>query len=158
MPENKTLIAYETKFGASKEAAEKIAEILRGKFGLTVDLFNLKDGDTPDLGQYNSVVVGAGVRGGRVYGKALKFLKNDFNGKKVAFFVCSSWAGTPGSYENAKARLVDKMLAKKYPKLYPVSTGAFGGRIKYFGKLMLDNTDPAKVEAWAEELGKKFVQ
>jgi len=158
MPDNKTLIVYETKFGASREASEKIAATLRLKYGLTVDLFNLKDGDIPDLGQYRNLVVGAGVRGGRVYGKALKFLKNDFSGKKVAFFVCSSWAGTPGSYENAKARLVDKMLAKKYPQLNTVSTEAFGGRIKYFGKLMLDNTDLAKVEAWAEELGKKFTQ
>jgi menaquinone-dependent protoporphyrinogen IX oxidase len=158
MPENKTLIAYETKFGASREAAEKIAATLRSKYGLTVDLINLKENGTPDLGQYSNMVVGAGVRGGRVYGKAQKFLKNDFGDKKVAFFVCSSWAGTPGSYTNAKSKLVDKMLAKKYPQLNFVSTEAFGGRIKYFGKLMLDNTDPAKVEAWAEELGKKFAQ
>jgi menaquinone-dependent protoporphyrinogen IX oxidase len=157
MPQ-KTLVAYETKLGASKDAAEKVADKLRSKYGIEVDLVNLKDQEDFDLEQYSNVVVGAGVRGGGVYGKALKLLKNDFSGKQVAFFVCSSWGGTPGSHDNAKTRLVDKMLATKYPQLKTVSTEAFGGRIRYFGKTMLDNTDITKVEVWAEELGKVFTQ
>jgi hypothetical protein len=85
------------------------------------------------------------------------FLKNDLSGKKIAFFTSSSWGGTPGSYENAKTKFVENTLTK-YPKISPVSTEAFGGRIRYFGKTMVDNTDLIKVEAWAEELGKKFTQ
>ena len=92
-----------------------------------------------DLTQYKNVVVGGGVRGGRVYSKALKFLKNDFSGKQVAFFVSSSWAGTPGSYENAKAKFVENTLTK-YPNINPVTTEAFGGRIRILRKTMLDNT------------------
>jgi menaquinone-dependent protoporphyrinogen IX oxidase len=153
----KTLIAYETKGGATEEAARKIADALRSKYQLEVDLVDLKKQKMPDLSLYKNVVVGGGVRSGRVYSKALKFLENDLSGKKVAFFVSSSWAGTPGSYENAKARFVEKNLAK-YPKINPVSTEAFGGRIRYFRKTMVDNTDLAKVQAWAEELGKKFTQ
>ncbi len=153
----KTLIAYETKIGATEEAARKIADVLRTKFQLEVDLVDLKEQKVLDLAQYRSVVVGGGVRGGRVYSKALQFLKNDFSGKKIAFFVSSSWAGTPGSYENAKTKFVEKTLTK-YPNINPVSTEAFGGRIRYFKKTMLDNTDMTKVEAWAEELGKKFTQ
>jgi menaquinone-dependent protoporphyrinogen IX oxidase len=155
MSANKTLIAYVSKQGATEESARKIAETLRAKFQLEVDLVDLKEQKAPDLAQYQNIVVGGGVRGGRVYGKALKFLENDLNGKKVAFYVSSSWAGTPGSYENAKAKFVEKTLAK-YPKINPVSAEAFGGRIRYFGKTMLNNTDLAKVEVWAEELGKKF--
>ena len=157
MGENKTLIAYQTKGGATEEAARKIADILRSKYQLEVDLVDLKEQKIPDLLQYRNFVVGGGVRGGRVYGKALKFLKNDFNGKRVAFFVSSSWAGTPGSYESAKARFVENTLAK-YPNINPVSTEAFGGRIKILRKTMVDNTDLSKVEAWAEELGKKFTE
>jgi len=153
----KTLIAYVSKGGATEEATRKIAETLRSKFGLEVDLVDLKEQKPSDLSMYQNVIIGGGVRGGRVYGKALRFLENDLTGKKVAFFVSSSWAGTPGSYDNAKAKFVEKTLAK-YPKINPVSTGAFGGRIRYFGKTMIDNTDLAKVEAWAEELGKKFTQ
>jgi menaquinone-dependent protoporphyrinogen oxidase len=157
MDANKTLIAYETKGGATEEAARKIADVLRSKYQLEVDLVDLKEQKVPDLSQYRNLVVGGGVRGGRVYSKALKFLKNDFSGKRVAFFVSSSWAGTPGSYENAKVKFVENTLAK-YPNINPVSTEAFGGRIKILRKTMVDNTDLAKVEAWAEELGKKFTQ
>jgi len=157
MAQNKTLIAYQTKQGASKQAAEKIAQTLRVKFNLEVDVVDLDKQNTLDLLQYSNVVVGAGVRGGRIYGKATRFLKNDLAGKKVAFFVSSSWAGTPGSHDNAKARLVDKPMAK-YPQLAIVSTEAFGGRIRYFRRTMLDSTNPVLVEAWAEELGKKFTQ
>lgn len=157
MPENKTLIAYQTKQGASREAAEKIADTLRVKYNLEVDVFDLKEQNTTSLGKYDNIVVGAGVRGGRIYGKALKFLKNDFATKKVAVFVSSSWAGTPGSHDNAKSTLVDKPLTK-YPQLNVVSTEAFGGRIRYFRRTMLDSTDLAKVEAWADTLGQKFTQ
>ena len=157
MSANKTLIVYVSKGGATEEAARKIADTLRSKFQLEVDLVDLKEQKSPHLGQYQNVVTGGGVRAGRVYGKTLKFLKNDLSGKKVAFFVSSSWAGTPGSYENAKTKFVENTLTK-YPKINIVSTEAFGGRIRYFRRTMLDNTDLSKVEAWAEELGKKFTQ
>lgn len=156
MVSGKTLIAYVTKRGATEEAARKIADVLRSRYQLEVDLVDLKEQKVLDLKQYQNIVVGGGVRGGRVYGKALKFFENDLTGKNIAFFVSSTWAGTPGSYENAKARFVEKNLTK-FSKISPVSTEAFGGRIRYFRKTMVDNTDLAKVEAWAEELGKKFV-
>jgi menaquinone-dependent protoporphyrinogen IX oxidase len=157
MSVGKTLIAYQSKGGATEEAARKIAEVLRSKFQLEVDLVDLKEQNPLDVSLYHNIVVGGGVRFGKVYSKTLNFLKNDLSGKKIAFFTSSSWGGTPGSYENAKTKFVENTLAK-YPKISPVSTEAFGGRIRYFGKTMVDNTDLVKVEVWAEELGKKFTQ
>ena len=157
MNENKTLITYQTKGGVTEESAQKIADILRSKYQLEVDLVDLKEQKIPDLTMYRNIIVGAGVRGGRVYGKALKFLENDLSDKNVAFYVSSTWAGTPGSYDKAKAKFVENTLAK-YPKINPVSTEAFGGRIRYFRKTMVDNTDLAKVEVWAKQLGKQFTQ
>jgi menaquinone-dependent protoporphyrinogen IX oxidase len=157
MDGNKALVAYETKGGATEEAARKIAEVLRSKYGLKVDLVDLKVQKVPDLAQYRNVVIGGGVRAGKVYNKALKFLENDLSGKHVAFFVSSAQAGAPASYEKAKVKFVENTLAK-YPKINPVATEAFGGRIRILGKTVTDNRDMAKVEAWAEELGKKFTQ
>jgi menaquinone-dependent protoporphyrinogen IX oxidase len=158
MSQNKTLIAYETKQGASEETARKIAEILRAKFQLEVDLVDLDEQKVTDLGQYRNVVVGGGVRMGRVYSKATKFLENDFTGKRVAFFASSAWGGTPGEYhDNAKKRFVENTLAK-YPNIPVVSKEAFGGKIIYFKKRMVNNVDLAKAEAWALELGKLFTQ
>jgi len=157
MDQNKTLIAYETKGGATSEAARKIAAVLRSNYQLEVDLVDLKEEKVPDLMQYHNIIIGGGVRAGKVYKKTLEFLENDLSGKNVAFFVSSTWAGTPGSYDNAKVKFVENTL-RKYPKINPVSTEAFGGRIRYLRKTMVDNTDLDKVAAWAEQLGKQFIQ
>jgi menaquinone-dependent protoporphyrinogen oxidase len=155
MANGKTLIVYETKQGATRDAAKIIQNTLQSKLGLEVDLVDLKKQEVPDLAQYQNIVVGAGVRGGRVYGAALKFLERDLTGKKVAFYTSSSWGGTPGSYENAKKNFVEKTLSK-YPNVNFVGSEAFGGRICYFHKTMLNNTDPAKVEEWADRLAEKL--
>jgi menaquinone-dependent protoporphyrinogen oxidase len=155
MAQNKTLVAYETKGGATEESARKIAEVLRSKYQLEVDLVNLKKQKISDCSQYHNIVIGGGVRGGKVYGKALKCLENDFNGKKVAFFVSSGDAGEPEKYEQARIKYIENVLAN-YPNVKPVATEAFGGRWKFLGKTVYDRMDLAKVEVWAEELGMKF--
>ena len=157
MAAGKTLIAYETKGGTTEESARKIAEVLRSKYQLEVDLVDLKKQNIGDCTQYNNIVIGGGVRAGKVYSKALKCLENDYSGKKVAFFVSSGQAGSPATYEKAKVRFVENVLAN-YPKVQPVSTEAFGGRIKILGKTVSDSRDMGKVEAWAEQLGKKFAE
>lgn len=152
---NKTLIAYETKGGATEESARKIAEVLRSKFGLDVDLVDLKKKKISDCSLYRNIVIGGGVRGGKVYNNALKCLENDFGDKKVAFFVSSGDAGEPEKYQQAKIKFVENVLSN-YPNVRPVSAEAFGGRMKVLGKTVFDNVNLSKVEAWAEELGKKF--
>ncbi len=154
MANGKTLIAYETKQGATEGAAKIIAQTLCEE-GFEVDLVDLKKQELPDLADYQNVVVGAGVRGGRVYGTALKFLKNDFTGKKVALYTSSSWGGTPGSYQSAIKWFVKKTI-NKYPNVDFVFSEAFGGKIKYFKKTMLDNTDAFRVKEWAKILAEKL--
>ena len=51
MFQNKTLIAYETKGGATEEAARKIAETLRSNYQLEVDLVDLKQQKPSNLAQ-----------------------------------------------------------------------------------------------------------
>lgn len=154
MTKNKTLIVYESKSGATEESARKIAEVLRSKFQLEVDLVNLKKQNMPDCSQYSNIVIGGGVRAGKVYSKALKCLENDFNQKKVAFFVSSGDAGDPEKYQKAKSEYVDNVL-DNYPNVKPVATEAFGGKMKVLWKTW-DYTNLTKVESWAEELGKIF--
>jgi menaquinone-dependent protoporphyrinogen IX oxidase len=152
---NKTLIAYETKSGATEESAQKILQVLRQKYQLDVDIVDLKEQKNPDISGYSNIVVGGGVRAGKVYDKAQKFLEHDFSGKKVAFYISSGDAGTPEKYADAKAKFLEGTLAK-YPNVNPVATEAFGGHAKILGKTIVDNLDLNRVGAWAEELGKKF--
>jgi menaquinone-dependent protoporphyrinogen IX oxidase len=157
MSQNKTLIAYESKGGATAESARKIADVLRSKYNLEVDLVDLAAQKLPDCAQYQNIVVGGGVRAGKIYGKTLKCLENDFGGKNVAFFVCSGEGGEPGKHDSAKAKFAEATLAK-YPNVNAVSVEAFGGRMKILGKSVFDSLDLTKVEAWADLLGKKFTQ
>ena len=120
-------------------------------------MVDLTEQKVSDLSQYSNVVVGAGVRAGRVYSKALKFLENDFSGKKVAFFVSCGEGGDPEKCEKAKVKFAEDTLTR-YPNVNAVAWEVFGGRMKILGKKVFDNLDLAKVEAWAEELGKKFTQ
>jgi menaquinone-dependent protoporphyrinogen oxidase len=154
MAQNKTLVAYESKGGATEESARKIANVLRSKYHLEVDLVNLKKQNISNCSQYHNIVIGGGVRAGKVYSKALKCLENDFSGKKVAFFVSSGDAGDPEKYQQAKNEYVDNVL-DNYPNVKPVATEAFGGKMKVLWKTW-DYTNLVKVESWAEELGKKF--
>ncbi len=123
---------------------------------MEVDVVNLRKG-SPDLAQYKNVVVGAGVRAGRVYGEGLNFLKQDFGSRKVAFFVCCGGAGDPKTYDNSCTKYLTQTLAN-YPDVKPVATEAFGGRMKILGKTVFDNLDAAKIRGWAETLGKKFAE
>lgn len=135
---NKTLIAYETKSGATAESAQKIADVLRSRYQVDVDVVDLKKRDISDFSQYHNIVIGGGVRAGNVYSKAFKCLEQDFSGKNVAFFVSSGETGDPAKYQQAKSNFVDNVLAK-YPHVHPIATEAFGGCMKILGKTIWDS-------------------
>jgi len=155
MATGKTLIAYATKGGVTEDAASLIAEILSNKYNLEVDIVNLGKTARPDLEQYRNVIVGSGVRMQRVYRKALKFLGNNFENKKVAIFLSSAEAGDPKSHDQAILKYIMRNLAKP-PNVRPVAAEAFGGRIRFFGKTIADTRNMEKVKALAEDLGKKL--
>jgi menaquinone-dependent protoporphyrinogen oxidase len=152
----KTLVAYASKSGATEQAAQIIVNVLKEKFGLEVDLANLRK-DSPNITQYENVVVGAGVRGGKVYSEALAFLKQEFGNRKLAFFVSCGGAGNPKKYEESCDKYLTKVLAN-YPNVKAIATEAFGGHMKILGKTIFNNVDPAKIRIWAENLGSKLVK
>ena len=52
MSQNKTLVAYESKSGATEESARKIADVLRSKYQLEVDLVDLGVQNISDCTHY----------------------------------------------------------------------------------------------------------
>jgi len=152
----KTLVAYVTKGGATGEAATIIANTLHEKCGFQVDLVDLKKQPKPSITQYSNIVVGGGVRAAKVYKEALKFVEQDLSGKRVAFFICSGAAGNPLRHDEVTEKYITQGLAAYNVQL--VSKEAFGGCMRILGKSVFDSRDPAKIRAWAEELGKKFTE
>lgn len=150
---NKTLIVYATKMGATQETAQTIANILKNKYGLQVDLLNLNNSSL-NLSAYQNIVIGTGVRMGKWYKEAQRFLNNDFEGKTVAVFVSSFMRAGKGKHDEAVAEYLDKVLGKSNVKA--VAVEAFGGVMRFFGNTGDDNRDAGQIEAWAEKLGSLF--
>jgi menaquinone-dependent protoporphyrinogen IX oxidase len=151
---NKTLIAYTTEGGATEKTAQKIAEVLKAKYGLEADLVNLRKQSAPSLEPYRNVIVASGVQRGEIYGETLRFLDQDFGDRRLAYFTCSGFI-YPKTYEETASMYITGVLAN-YPKFKPVATAAFGGYLKILGFSVSRKMDMAKVEAWAVELGKKL--
>ena len=167
---NKTLIAYQTLYGSTKEAAQLIAEILKEDFQLEVDVHRFeKDKIDPSISEYDNLVLGSCIFNGEWGRKAEEFLKNDFSTKKLALFVCSGFAGEQELYKQARRTFLNDIV-EKYPKVKPVSMEAFGGRVpvtkvphvwyltttKQMPKFRYDNRNLDKVKKWAFEVGKIF--
>ncbi len=145
----RTLIAYQTKGGVTAENAQIIAGVLRDEFEHQVDVVDLKRDKVPDLAPYENVVVGAGVRVQRPYGKAKRFVKDKrLADKRVAIYFSSAMAGEDPEGATAKW---EKKFCGNVEHLKPVACQAFGGRMPFGDKT--DWTDPELVQAWAQRLG-----
>jgi len=59
MGENKTLIVYVTRGGATEEVTFKIAEVLRQKYGFDIDVVNLRKNPSPDISHIETLLLEA---------------------------------------------------------------------------------------------------
>jgi menaquinone-dependent protoporphyrinogen IX oxidase len=152
----KILIAFATKSGATEDTARKIADTLTGNYGLEVNLINLSHQPSPDFSQYGSIVIGSGIRMKKWYKEAAKFLENDFRGKNVALFVSSMYdGGNPETYPVAVARYLEKISSEQL-NVKPLTMEAFGGRMKFLGRVTQDNRNLETIKKWSENLGKNI--
>jgi len=150
----KTLIAYQTKGGATRTYAEAIAQSLKSN-GFEVDLYDLKN-TKPDITKYQLVIVGAGVRMFIVYGRWKKILKHKRLGEtKFAMFLTSGTAIE--NPEEAIEKWVNPLI-EKY-KLKPLAVGSFPGIVpeKFDEKGTMQNAvKPEIASQWAQEIADKL--
>ena len=152
---SKTLIAYASRGGVTREYSEIITGVLRGKYGYEVDTVDIRKNKSPNISDYDNVILGTGVRIQRVYKEGLGFLKKGFGDKRVAVFLSSNEAGTPDSYDDAVRKYMDP-IREDHPNINLVDIEGFGGRIRVLGKTTVDLSDPEKAKSWAEQLGEKL--
>ena len=74
MMDNRILVAYATKYGATTEIAEKIGQVLQ-EAGLPTDVQNVQE--VNDLTSYGAVVLGSAVYIGSWRKEAAKFLQDN---------------------------------------------------------------------------------
>jgi len=147
---NKILVAYFTKGGATEKYAKVISETLTTN-GLKVETCNLAH-SIPDVAAFDTVVLGTGVRMFRVYRRWKKILKQKSLSDKHLFMFLSS--GT--AIENPE-KAVEKFLhplVEKY-NLKSKSLVSFPGKIpEKWAKLdgQKDTIKLDKAKAWAQEI------
>ncbi len=162
--QKKVLIAYATYYGSTSEVAQAVAERIRN-LGAEVDVIPVKE--VRDLSPYQAVVVGSAIRGGKIHPAAARFLERNeeaLSKLPVAYFVCCMTAREKD--EDARLK-VEGYLAEtlnRTPKIKPISTGFFAGKLEYsklewLARLMLktlnapegDFRDWEAIRNWAEK-------
>lgn len=129
----RALIVYGTRYGATADTSEVIADVLRQK-GLEVKVVNAKKEKIRNVGEFELVIVGSGIRMGKWTKEPEKFLEKlqkELVKKKVAFFVCCG-SSNPLSeeektevMEDAKRKYLEDKAAKY--NISPIALGFFGG-------------------------------
>ena len=120
------LIAYATKYGATREVAEVVAEVLADG-GVECEVRDA--GDMRDISEYSAVVLGSALYYFMLHGDAKRFLARNrkaLAGMPVALFALGPFSDTPDEMSSARGT-VDKYLAKA-DWLTPVAVAVFGGR------------------------------
>ena len=162
--DDKVLVAYGTKYGATQEIAEKIGEVLRGA-GLQVDVQPADRAGDPS--PYGAVILGSAVYIGQWRKPAVKYLQANeeaLTGKPVWLFS-SGPTGEGDPVELAQAWRFPGKLQPIADRIGARDIALFHGsadatKMNFLEKWMLKNVkapagdyrDWAAIAAWAEAI------
>jgi menaquinone-dependent protoporphyrinogen oxidase len=152
------LVAYATRHGSTREAAEEIAATLQA-LGATVELREARDVRGPGgfvrglPGSWSLVVLGAPLYSGRWHRDAHRFLRRhrkDLAGVPVAVFGLGPRSAGKQAWQRSQAQL-DRAVAK-HKWLTPTAAKVFGGADPPGKRPRRDLRDWARIEAWAASI------
>lgn len=167
--ENRLLVAYATRAGATESIAQAVAEALRGE-GFQVDVQNVRQ--VRSLDGYSGVIVGSAIRAGRPMPEAVSFVEKHERGLSrmpVAYFVvCLTMKDDTEENRCTVAGYLDALRAKT-PSVKPVDVGLFPGaldssRLSFLPRLIMramkapdgDYRDWDAVRQWAARIAPAF--
>ena len=127
----KVLIAYQSKYGSTKQYAEWIQQDTEG------DLVNIENDDKPDLARYDIMIIGGSVRTGNIV--VAPFIKEHWSvmkGKKIILFTTS---GTPPQHPKIQS-IYEKSLPeeiRKEIKYFPLHGRISGKDLTLFDQFLI---------------------
>jgi menaquinone-dependent protoporphyrinogen oxidase len=157
----KTLIAYATKYGTTREIAYRLSDSLQG----TATLYDVADAkaEKPNLADYDLIVLGSAVYAGNFPKPMGHFILGNIDAiaeKKLAMFLvgCMKTSGTQGLAEAMPEKLRDKILkAEKFGGAFHWKKLSLFERfvVSTVMKVRADfsNVDWERVAGFAQELG-----
>jgi menaquinone-dependent protoporphyrinogen IX oxidase len=151
---NNILVAYYTKSGASEEYAKIIGDTFKDN-GFKIEICNLSE-KIPDILDFNTIILGTGVRMFRVYRRWKKILKQKNLNNKNTFLYLSSGTAIEDP-EKAVNKFLNPLI-QKY-NLKPLSIISFPGKIpEKWAKMdgSKETIKPELAKEWAHEIIKKI--
>ncbi len=141
-----TAIVYISKQGTTR----KVAHLLKGKSNSSVDLIDLKKVQKPDIGLYDTVIIGGSIHAGMIQKRIQKFceLNSELLMKKtLGLFLCCM-------YEDETAIEQFNIAFPERLRNHAKATGLFGGefifeKMNFFEKLIVK-----KVSGFKETVSK----
>jgi len=160
---SKALIVYGTRYGATANTSEVIADNLR-QVGYEVKIVDAKKEKVQSISEYDLIIVGSGIQMGKWTSEPEDFIKKhqkELATKKLALFV-SCGGANPLSEGEQKNKELDnakrKYLEDKSVEfnLNPVALGFFGGcydfnKMSWFFKKTLSSIKPKLESAGYKE-------
>jgi len=129
----KTLIAYSTESGTTKGLSELLSKKIKGD----VTIINLKEQRNITLSNFETIIIGGSIKGGKMQNEVRSFCINNLNElkqKNVGLFICCGSEDKSIDYMKSSftAELFENAISKEY----------FGfemnpDNIKPFDKIML---------------------
>ena len=119
----KTLIVYATRHGCTKSAARALEEKLPGE----VSLFDIRNDGTPNLEEFDTVIVGGSIHAGKIQKEIGLFLKDagrELAEKRLGLFLCCM-------YEGHQAKTQFEQAYLKALRDHATATGLFGGEFDF---------------------------
>jgi menaquinone-dependent protoporphyrinogen oxidase len=151
---SKALIVYGTRYGATANTSEVIADTLRQE-GYEVKIVDAKKEKVQSISEFDLIIVGSGIQMGKWTKEPEDFLKkyqNELSKKKLALFVSCGGANPLSEGEQKNKELEDakrKYLEDKSVeyKVNPVALGFFGGcydfnKMSWFFRKTLSSIKP----------------
>ena len=147
----KVLIAYQSKYGSTKQYAEWIQQGTEG------DLVNIENEDKPDLARYDIMIIGGYVRAGNIV--IVPFIKDHWSvmkGKEVILFTTS---GTPPQHPKIQS-IYEKSLPeeiRKEIKYFPLHGRISGKDLTFLDKFLITiGKIMEQDETLKKDMGKDF--
>jgi menaquinone-dependent protoporphyrinogen oxidase len=164
------LVAYASKYGATREIAERICQVLNAS-GLVADAEPIHE--IRDLTPYTAVVLGSAIYAGQWMGEAIAFLKEHelLLARRPVWFFSSGPTGEGDPVELLKGWRFPEAHKALSERIQPRDTTVFHGalqmnRLNFAEKLIVkgvkapvgDFRDWQAVTTWAERIAEALTQ
>ncbi|UMZ74448.1 flavodoxin domain-containing protein [Natranaerofaba carboxydovora] len=114
----KTVILYATKYGCTEKAAAKLTEKISEQISSDVTKVNLKTQETPDLIEFDCIILGGSIYAGRIQKEIKELIQQSgylIKEKPLGLFVCCGFQDKAmEQMKEAFGELYDSARVKEY--------------------------------------------